>query len=380
MFSWLFCAFSTSKGSIIAMKVLYILPAVYGADWAVAAVQRLREAGTELTVVLPREQGGLSRRLEEMRLTVISEQLSFSLARPWEINRRARAAAELAERERPNIIHCHSMADAMLLRWANRRGQGPPRIFQTARPPWLESALYRRLELPLSDSRDFWAGSSPEVCGYYTQKGILENRVFLCPYGGEYKRPSSRRQTAAGIRERLGISPEQPLIALDATGAPVGEQAAMQSRFIRAISHVLERLPRVRAVILTREDEPERIALRLMTLARSLCGEALCFSPAAESLTEAYREANLAVHPAIDQNGAGAAMWLAAGVPTLSGGDGERRFGEELLLADRLIYQLENPKAVVRRAGERGKNLRNWPDTQSCAETTLRMYERILGG
>ncbi len=360
------------------MKVLYILPAVSGADWAVAAVRRLSELGAEVSAVLPREQEELSGRLETLGIPVTVAPMFFPKASLTGLRLRAQEAAELVRRERPHILHCHSMADVLLLRWAHRLGQGPPRVLQTAVPPGSESVLLRWAERRLSDSRDFWAGSSPELCGYFTGRGVPESRVFLCPYGGEFQRPASRRIVLPGLRDRLGLPPDAPLIVLDATDALPREQAVLQECFIRASERVLSRLPQVRTVIMTRGDEPEKTALRLLRLARYLCGDSLLFAPAVQSLGEAYRDADIAVHPALEHNGAGAAMWQAAGVLTVSGCAAGA--GDAQLLADRIVYQLENRRPPSRRTSDREKNQRSYPDAQSCAAATLRMYERILGG
>lgn len=357
------------------MKVLYILPWVCGADWAVTAVRRLSELGVEMVAVLPREQGDLTQRFREIGVPVMVAPLFSHGLSPAGFGKRMASIAELVAGERPHILHCHSMTDALLLRLAHRRGQGPPRVFQSAVPPLREGPAVRLAQRCISDSRDYWAGSSPEVCTYYTARGIPESRVFLCPYGGEPPKPLPRRNVPPGIRDRLGIPAQSPLIALDATDALPREQATLQERFIRAAAIVLTHRPEARAVILSRGDEPEKVALRLLRLARELCGESLYIAPVVQTLAEAYREVSLAVHPAVIQSGAGAAMWQAAGIPTVSGENGDER-----LLADRILYQLENRRPPSRRSGERDRAPRNYPDARDSATVTLKMYERILGG
>lgn len=378
------------------MRVLYVVKTNDGAFWAFEQAKKLKELGIDIIAVLPFANGGYAENYKQCGINVIAADLSLPILRPWQLFSRIKLIKNLINQIKPDLIHCHFVTNIMMIRLALHK-KGPPRIFQLPGPLHLEHFLYRKLEILLSDSRDFWAGSCKKSCEYYLREGIARERVFLCYYGGYGDKAEKYAPAQGRLHKQYNLPSESRLIGMIAYFYKP-KYHLFQFRgikghedFIKAISIVLKKHSDVRAFIIGGVwKNSHKYMSRVIKTAKRQCGDNIIFTGHKNDLTDIYRELEIAVHPSISENLGGAAESLAAGVPTIAtdvGGfpDIIKDFKTGLLtpphnpekLTDKIEYLLENRQLASEMAAKGQTLVRQKLSLDRCADDVLSMYKTV---
>ncbi len=165
------------------MRILHVVKTTNGARWAAHQARVVANLGADIHVALPSDQGEAVPIWQSAGATIHLLDCSLPLRDAHRLNRRKQQIVALVDAVQPDLIHTHFVTNALMLRLALGGKRSIPRIFQVPGPLHMEKALYRRLELSLADSADYWVASSRFIKQLYTAANIPADRLFLSYYG-----------------------------------------------------------------------------------------------------------------------------------------------------------------------------------------------------
>ena len=307
------------------MKILQVVKTNIGANWAFTQAKWLAEHGVDIVTVLPSLKGGMAEKYQLNGLKVIKGDFALPINEPWKLIRRIREINHIVNDVNPDIIHCHFVTNIMMMRLALKKSN-IPRLFQVPGPLHLESKLFKKGEMILSNNNDFWAGACKKTCDIYIKSGIPQGKVFLAYYGGyggkacdEYKEETNilhddYKLTSDKILVGMVSYFYKPKAHLMHTRGLKGHED-----FIDAIALVRKRHPEVIGVIIGDAwGNSHNYVEKVKRYAHKKCKDGIIFTGFRNDMKDIYKELDIAVHPSHSENLGGAAESLAAGVPTIS--------------------------------------------------------------
>lgn len=380
------------------MRVLQVVKTDVGASWALSQARWLAGQGVEMVTVLPSLDGVIAQLYQRYGLTTIRGDFSLPVQRPWAIGARISEVRSVVEAVEPDLIHCHFVTNAMMIRLALRDSR-IPRLFQVPGPLHLEYGLFRLAEIGLATDVDHWAGACRRTCDLYLQSGISCSRVHLAYYGGaggvscdEYAPPNER------LHREFDLPHGTALVGM-VSYFYSPKRFLFQRRGIKGHEDFIE------AIALVRRERPDVIGVvvgdawsgakwyvdRVKRYARRRCGDGVVFTGLRTDLKNIYREFDVAVHPSHSENQGGAGESLAAKVPTISttvGGfpdiviNGETgytvrpRRPKELAAA--ILHLIDDP-VVAEATASKGQGLaRQMFDIETTGAAIQRIYDRVM--
>lgn len=381
------------------MKVLQIVKTNEGANWAFNQAKWLHDNGVEIITVLPEINGGMAEKYKEHGMKLEKADFSLPVSKPWEIAKKSKSIREIVKKIQPDLIHSHFVTNIMMLRIALKNIE-IPRLFQVPGPLHLESILFKRAEIYLSNSNDYWAAACKKTRNIYVEAGIPKERTFLAYYGGYGGYSCDEYEEASNIlHDEYNISNDKILVGM-VSYFYKPKTYMFQFRglkghedFIDAISTAREIEPNIKGVIIGDAwGSSSKYVQKVKRYAQKKCGDNIVFTGFRNDMKKIYRELDVAVHPSHSENLGGAAESLAACVPTISTNVGgfpdivinnqtgytvEPQNPEELSKA--IIKTIKNNQQSTSMANRGQKLIRELLDINNTASMILDIYIKILG-
>ena len=370
-----------------------------GARFAFDEVVYLRDAGVEVTTIIPASMPGMMADLYTKEgLPIVDQDPNFYPPRPGRSIANARALRKILRSLSPDIVHVHHVASCLFLRLATGRRPAFKRIFEVHGPLHLESPHTRLVDLRTRGPQDFYIATSESVRKRYLGLGIPENDMTLVYSGShtsEYMRP--RRGL---LRAELGIDEATPLVGLVAWMYPpkaiLGQRTGLKGHdlFIQAIPRVLERIPDARFIFV---GGVLAGAARYVDHLNELAGRlgvthVLTFLGGRDDVRDIQPDLDVAAHPSRSENPGGSVYTLLAGVPTTGSSVGgipeivrHRETGlifppdDAPALASAIIELLEDRTNALEMAARGQALAQEMFDISKTAPKVLDFYEHVLG-
>ncbi|MDP8992214.1 MAG: glycosyltransferase family 4 protein [Actinomycetota bacterium] len=367
-----------------------------GAVWAWRQVRELMALGTDVHVALP-PGGDMVARYEDIGAPVhlLPPGLSSRGAQrlPAVLTRIRRLVTEL----RPDIVHMHTVAAALVVRAALGRRHATPRVFQVPGPLHLEHGPFRRGELATAGPLDRWLASCEHTRRLYLAAGVPEDRVTMSYYGTDVDRyapgPRGRLRTELDLPE--GTKVVGMVAFMYRPKRYLGQRRGLKGHedLIDAVALCLRRRDDVTAVFVGGAwAGASRYEASVRRYGRDRCGDRAVFLGTRTDVADLYRDFDVAVHPSHSENVGGAVESLLMGVPTVAtrvGGLPELvRAGETgwlvppkspADLCDALLDAMSHPDRAHHLAS-RGRTLAaHLFDVRRTAAEVRALYDRILG-
>lgn len=381
------------------MKVLQIVKTNEGASWAFNQAKWLHDNGVEIITVLPEINGGMAEKYKKYGMKLEKADFSLPVSKPWEIPKKSKSIREIVKRIHPDLIHAHFVTNIMMLRIALKSIE-IPRLFQVPGPLHLESILFRKAEIYLSNSNDYWAAACRKTRNIYVDAGIPKERTFLAYYGGYGGCSCDEYEEASNIlHDEYNISNDKILVGMVSyfykpkTHMFQFRGLKGHEDFIDAISKARELEPNIKGIIIGDVwGSSSKYVQKVKRYALKKCGDNIVFTGFRSDMKRIYRELDVAVHPSHSENLGGAAESLAAGVPTISTNVGgfpdivinyqtgytvEPQNPDELSKA--IIKTIKNNQKSANMANNGQKLVRELLDINNTASTILDIYNNILG-
>lgn len=306
------------------MKILYILKTSDGAEWAYKLAKKIQEYGHFIKVVLPNQNGVMSKRYLNEGFDVSFLDLSLPSKRIYTIFSRIKEYRRLVAEYKPDIIHMHFFTNVILARIALRKVK-TPRIFQIPGPLHLESILFKNIELFFAQKQDYWIATCKKTFDIYQKCRKSQAKVFLSYYGGYGGKDVLKyNQNANILHKQYSIEPNKKIISMISyfykpkyylfqfTGIKGHEI------FINAISILEKKRTDFVAVIIGGPwVNSKNYFEKIQRLSMKKCSTRFIFTGHRNDLKDIYSEISIAVHPSLSENLGGAAESLAAAVPTI---------------------------------------------------------------
>lgn len=381
------------------MKVLQIVKTNEGAIWAFNQAKWLHENGVEIITVLPEINGGMAEKYKESGMKLEKGDFTLPISKPWEIFQKSKSIKELVNIVKPDLIHAHFVTNIMMFRIA-LKDIDIPRLFQVPGPLHLESRLFRKGEIFLSNSNDYWAGACKKTQDIYLDSGISREKTFLAYYGGYGGESCNEYENANNIlHDEYNIPSNKILVGM--VGYFYKPKVHMlqfrgikgHEDFIDAISMARKSEPRIVGVIIGDAwGSSSRYVQKVKKYAQKKCDNNVIFTGFRNDMKKIYRELNVAVHPSHSENLGGAAESLAAGIPTISTNVGgfpdivinnktgyivEPKNSNELSKA--IIKTINHYKCSNNMAKNGQELIRELLDIKNTSACILDIYNNILG-
>ena len=278
------------------MKVLQIVKTNEGANWAFNQAKWLHDNGVEIITVLPEINGGMAEKYKECGMKLEKADFSLPVSKPWKINKKSKSIREIVKRIQPDLIHSHFVTNTMMLRIALKSIE-IPRLFQVPGPLHLESKLFRKAEIYLSNSNDYWAAACKKTRNIYLDAGIPKERTFLAYYGGYGGDSCDEYEEASNIlHDEYNISSDKILVGM-VSYFYKPKVHMLQFRglkghedFIDAISMARQSEPRIMGVIIGDAwGSSSRYVQKVKKYAQKKCGNNIIFTGFRNDMKKIYR-------------------------------------------------------------------------------------------
>ena len=380
------------------MRALHIVKTSEGARWAALQAAELARWGVEVHVAVPSANGSAIRDWEDAGASIHVVPLDYPATRPWRLPAICSRARTLVGILRPDVIHCHHLGPALLLRQAMGNSHRIPRIFQVPGPLHLEHGPYRKWDLHSAGARDFWIASSRSIQDHYLRAGADPARVFLSYYGFRPANFSMARSHL--LRKSLRISTTETVVGNISFIYPpkyyLGQRIGLKCHedLIDALGLVLRKRPGVVGVLAGGPwGAGERYFNRLRRRAEAI-GRGRIRMPGPLPFTEVQQcwpDFDCAIHVPLSDNCGGVVEPLLAGVPVVAGKVGglpevvyEGLTGTLVpprnpsALADAILRVLAQPEPYRAMARCGGELVREMFDVRRTAAEVYRVYRHIL--
>jgi glycosyltransferase involved in cell wall biosynthesis len=380
------------------MRVLHVVKTSNGARWAALQAAELARWGVEVHVAVPHAHGSEIGDWEDAGASIHVVALDYPAACPWRLPAVCSQARTLVGILRPDVIHCHHLGPALLMRQALGKRHPIPRIFQVPGPLHLEHRPYRTWDLRSAGAGDFWIASSRCTQGHYLRAGVDPARVFLSYYGF---RPAGFSAIRSHIlRTRLRISRAETVVGNISYIYPpkyyLGQRVGLKCHedLIDALGLVLRaRLDVVGVLAGGPWGGGERYFDRLRGRADAI-GRGRILMPGPLPLSEVqecWPDFDCAIHVPLSENCGGVVEPLLAGVPVIAGkAGGLPEVVQEGLtgalvpprnpsaLADAILRMLADPEPYGAMARRGGDLVREMFDVRRTAAEVYQVYRHIL--
>ena len=376
------------------MRVLHFLKTSVGASWAVRQTRELVRLGLDVHVVLP--PGPMLQAYRSVGVTTNVMDASLDLRKPHVNVRRFKRIRELVESVKPEVIHCHFVANALALRFALGRKHTVKRIFHVPGPLHLEHPFFRAAEILSAGPSDFWLASCEWTRRCYIRSGVSPQRVGLAYYGIDV--PQFDPSRSGALRREFGVGANVPVVGNVAYLYPpkryLGQKVGLKGHedLIQAVDQAAVEVPGLTCFIVggpwggagwyfekvRRLAEKSQHARIIMTGYRN-------------DVQEIYNDFDVAVHPSHSENVGGALESLTHYIPTIAtnvGGFPDLVLPEQtgwlvpprdpVSLARAIVSAFENrdyAKMLACRGRQRVEQLFN---VQRNAQDIVGYYERML--
>lgn len=382
------------------MRVMHIVKTNEGASWAFNQAKWLHDNGVEIITILPEIHGGMAEKYKISGMKVEKGDFTLPVSKPWEIIEKSKSIRELVKRVHPDLIHSHFVTNIMMLRIA-LKDIDIPRLFQVPGPLHLESRLFRKAEIFLSDSNDYWAGACNKTRDIYLHSGISRERIFLAYYGGYGGESCNEYEKSNNIlHDEFNIPHDRILVGM-VSYFYKPKVHMLQFRglkghedFIDAISIARQSEPRIVGVIIGDAwGSSSKYVEKVKKYAQKECGDNIILTGFRKDMKKIYRELDIAVHPSHSENLGGAAESLAAGVPTISTNVGgfpdivinnktgftvEPKNPNELSVAILTTVTNKDESELMARSGQR--YVKDLLDINKTASNINSIYDKIVRG
>ena len=368
-------------------RILHLVKTSVGGTWAYRLMRELVKKGFEIHVAMP--LGGPL--VEQYKAAgIIVHELNFSLKHLFS---NISALRKLVKDLSPDIIHSHFVLTTLLMRLALRKSK-IPRIFEVPGPLHLESAFFRKIEIALSQTCDYWVPTCRWSYECYLHHGVDKSHLFLTYYGGDISHATYQK---GKLRKELGLISDQKIIGMVAfMYAPkkyLGQKRGIKGHedFIDAMKIVCEKYPDVVGVCVGGAwNGAAKYESHIRQYAKRHC-PSIRFLGTRNDVGELYQDFYMAVHPSHSENLGGAEESLLLNVPTIStrvGGfpdiviDGKTGVTvppkEPEKLAEAIMYMLENPSFAKQSAAEGQKLVSQLCDINHTTKEMVDIYHAIL--
>lgn len=381
------------------MRVLQIAKTDVGANWAFDQANALHERGVDIVTVLPKLDGVTAQKYIDSGLEVKAADLSLPISRPWEIFSRIKSFRKICDDVKPDIIHCHFVTNILLARIALRKCS-IPRLFQVPGPLHLESALFRKADILLSQKQDYWMGACKYTVDIYKQSGIEDSKLFLGYYGGYGGDKCDEYAKQNDILHKEFNIPADAVTVGMVSYIYKPKWYANQKRgikghedFIDALEIARKTHPNIVGVVIGGAwGNSQKYFEKIKAYAKENCKANIIFTGFRNDIKEIYCELDVVVHPSHSENLGGAAESLAAGRPTISTNVGG--FPDIVIDCETgMLVPKENPESLAaaitdmisdydnaKVMAEAGKcKVRELLDINRCADCVANAYKKILG-
>jgi glycosyltransferase involved in cell wall biosynthesis len=379
------------------MRVLHVVKTSDWAEWAPLLAGHLAGMGAEVHVAVPSPEGRQMENWRQSGARIHVAPLDFPLRAPWRLPALCRAARELVDRVKPDLIHSHFVGTTLVLRRALGKKHPVPRIFHVPGPLHLEHRLYRTWELSCAGPQDRWIAMSRVIREAYRRCGVPRERLFLSYCGVRVETYSNIR--TGRLRERLGL-PGDALVAgnINLMYPPkyyLGQRVGLKNHegVIDALAKAARRNRRLAGVLIGGPIGGQAWYEQKLR-ARARASGAPIYLPGLvppQEIGDLWADFDVCVHAPLSENAGGIHGAMLTGVPVIAvrvGALPEVMFdgltGKLLdhrraeLLAEALLEVLDNLPAY-RAMAERGRAVACQTfDSARTAREVFQIYQHVL--
>lgn len=358
-------------------------------------MRELARLGIEVHVALP--AGPLVSEYCAHGIHVHEAQFDLSLRAPHNVYQRALDLRHLVAQVQPNLIHSHFVGTTLMMRMALGRNHPLPRVFQVPGPLHLEHPFFRRGELALAGTHDYWIGSCHWTSNAYRRFGVPSNRVFMSHYGTDVDAFGANR--SGKLRAEISADSNTKIIGMVAyMYAPkkyLGQSRGLKGHedFIDAFAHCLTQREDILGVIVGGAwNGAHAYEQAVRDYAQRRCGDKIVFLGSRSDVAQLYPDFDLAVHPSHSENLGGAVESMLAGVPTIATNVGgfpdivrHQETGwlvpprEPDALAATMLHVLDAPNEAQTYARRGNQLVKRVCDVRHTAREVYEIYHQILG-
>ncbi|HTQ55063.1 MAG TPA: glycosyltransferase family 4 protein [Bryobacteraceae bacterium] len=308
------------------MRVLHVVKTSGGARWAALQAAELRRLGVEVHVALPDATGARVPEWEAAGASFHIAGLDYPVTSIWRLPAVCAQARELVRTVAPDLIHCHHVGPALLLRLALGKRHPAPRIFQVPGPLHLEHRPYRIWDLKSAGDRDFWIASSRCTRDIYLRAGVDNAKLFLSYYG--FRSDEFDTSRSGLLRARLGIASHDLVVGnISYVYGPkyyLGQRVGLKCHedLIAALGLVLAERSDVRGLLIGGPWGGAAGYFRKLRRHADAVGRGRILMPGFLPLSEVQRcwpDFDCAIHVPLSENCGGVVEPLLAGVPVIAG-------------------------------------------------------------
>ncbi|MBA2480868.1 MAG: glycosyltransferase family 4 protein [Planctomycetes bacterium] len=309
----------------MTIRALHLVKTSDGATWAARQAAVLVGLGIEVHVAVPARDGRCMPLWQESGAIIHVADTALDPRRPWRLLEQVRKLQGLVDGIRPDLVHAHFVANAMLMRLALRSRPALARLFQVPGPLHLEHGLTRRAEIATASAPDRWIASSRYIRDLYVRAGVPAQRVSLSYYGTDIAAISPRRTGV--LRRRLGIADDVKMVGNISWMYPpkrwLGQRVGLKCHedLISALGEVISRNPKVVGVLAGGGwNGAAWYERRLQDMAAAIGGgRIILLGPLDDAeVRDAWADFDLVVHVPSSENCGGVIEPLLAGVPVIA--------------------------------------------------------------
>jgi glycosyltransferase involved in cell wall biosynthesis len=317
------------------LRVCHVFAGVAGGRWVHDQVDRLRNHGCEVRVLLAGEEGPTVDLCRSAGIPVTgfdfsSRGLKAFLTLPWRVIRLAWWMRE----QRFDVVQSHTIASTLFARPAAWFADVPVRLEMSTSPFYMQAPSMRRLEVATAWMETGLIPSCALTEQLYRQAGVSERLIQpILYYGPDEARFDPERAKPEGLRAEYGLAADTPLIGSIAIFYPKCKDNSFvppdtRNRYIKghydvilAMHHVRRLFPEARLMMIGCGwglKGPEAEADLRAFVAREGLGEAVIFAGWRPSTAAVYMDLDVSVQASLNENLGGTIESLLMARPTVA--------------------------------------------------------------